>query len=404
MTTFINWVQTTASRIMHLPHGQKYDLKRAQEPVVRGFSKPPTERAKWVSDCPLKTLGNRTVRQYSEDKASGTATIVATSPKRVMSPPSVVSNPTRTDGNRSWLHDHWAPRHGYPGQVRDRISFFERQGSVSSQATSARTSSPTASIKVKRPTSPPPAPPKPVLVSRHGKTKRAPQPPQPAPVQMKAPTALRGPDTSKPSAQAAVQTTAQPPVTKAVTGPAKTFTPPPAPPMDGLKMMQRAHSAPPLSPPNMAAVFAELKGHKLVQRSDSAPETMGTASETRAASGGRQISAKSWLPRKNGPMDATLQELTSSKRMPKEAKPIEVKPEVLKQAEVLRARLEAERSANQSVSPRRSVDSILTKTEAQRTYLPNGRLAPNTEQKRLIDELKAAQAVHGLKTAGAHGS
>ena len=370
MTTFAGWVQSTYAMIKHPLRGQKYDLKHAREPVVHGFRESSSQRSKSPSsDIHLYTLGNRTVRQYSEDKASGTAPIVATSPKRVMSPPSAVSNPSRSDNNGGWLHTHWKP-----GQVKAGIDFFERVAAASVQGAPVRPSSPTASIKVKRPAAPPPEPPKPVVVSRHGKTKRAPLPPQPA-------------------AQAPLRSS----VTNGTSAPAKTFAPPPAPPMDGLKVLQRAHSAPPMSPPNMAAVFAELKGHKLVQRSDSAPETMGTASETRAASGGRQISAKSWLPRRNGPMDATLQELKSSKQMPKEAKPIEVKPEVKAQAEALRARLKAERNAAQSVPSRWNEDSGLPKPKQIHTYLSNGRLAPTTEQKSLVDELKAAQAALKLK-------
>lgn len=184
MTTFHSWVQSTYSMIKHLPRGHKYDLKRAQEPVVHGFSRAPTARKQWVSDFPLTTLNNRTVRQYSEGRASGTAPIVATRPKRAMSPPSAVSNPSRSDNNGGWLHTHWRP-----GQVKAGIDFFERLGSASAQGTTARASSPVASIK--RPAPETPAQPKPTLVSRHGKTKRAPLPPVPAPVQAKTSTALR---------------------------------------------------------------------------------------------------------------------------------------------------------------------------------------------------------------------
>lgn len=391
LTTFHSWVQSTYSMIKHLPRGHKYDLKRAQGPVVRGFREASPQRQKSPSsDIRLYSLRNRTAHEHVAERATGAAPAATRTANRVMTSPSAVSNPTKTDGNRSWLHDHWKP-----GQARAGIDFFERLGSASAQGTSARSSSPNPSISVKRPAPAAPAQPEPTLVSRHGKTKRAPLPPQPVPVQAKIPTALRGPDSSKPVSQPQPQTTAQPPVTKAVTPAATTFAPPPAPPMDGLKALQRANSAPPLSPPNMAAVFAELKGHKLVQRSDSAPETIGKG-------GGRNV-MESKFSRQKLPLNAFQLEL-KKKTFSREVGPIKVRPEVQEQAEALRARLEAERSANQSVSPRRSVDSVLTKTEAQRTYLPNGRLAPNTEQKRLIDELKAAQAVHSLKTAGAHGS
>ncbi|WP_313456992.1 hypothetical protein [Stenotrophomonas sp.] len=393
MTTFAGWVQSTYAMIKHPLRGQKYDLKRAQEPVVRGFSRAPTERAKWVSDFPLTTLNNRTVRQYSEDKASGTAPIVATSPKRAMSPPSAVSNPVRTDDHRSWLHDSWKPR-----QVKAGIDFFERVAAASVQGAPAQPASPAASIKVKRPASPPPAPPKPVVVSRHGKTKRAPQPPHPMSAQAKMPTAPRGPDSTRPSPQPPAQNATQPTVTENVTAPTKTFTPPPAPPMDGLKALQRANSAPPLSPPNMAAVFAELKGHKLVQRSDSAPETMGTASETRAASAGRRISAKSWLPRTNGPMDATLQELKSSKRMPKEAKPIEVKPEVKRQAEELRERREALQRDSLMLKPWRGAQQAGQESNLSASETFNALRPLSTTQVNLRDELVKAQVALGLRT------
>ena len=153
----------------------------------------------------------------------------------------------------------------------------------------------------------------------------------------------------------------------------------------------------------MSAVFAAIQGHKLVQRSDSAPETMGTASETQVGRGGQPLTSISRVSRTKTPLDSFQRELKSSDRMPEKAPPIEVKPEVKEQAEALRARREAERSEANTVSPRRNADSIPSGPNLKRTYLPNGRLLPTTEQKSLVDELKAAQVARRLKTAGAHG-
>lgn len=168
--------------------------------------------------------------------------------------------------------------------------------------------------------------------------------------------------------------------------------------MDGLKALQRAHSTPPLSAPNMAAVFAELKGHRLVQRSDSAPETMGTARATDGGSSGQPLASADRVPLKKAPLNAFQRELKSSMRMPEKAPPIEVKPEVKRQAEALRARLEAERNAANTVSPGRSAASNPSRPDLERTYLANGRLLPTTEQKSLVDELKKVQEAHRLKT------
>ncbi|WNH50831.1 hypothetical protein [Stenotrophomonas oahuensis] len=398
MTTFAGWVQNTYAMIKHPLRGQKYDLKHAKEPVVHGFREPSSQRSKSPSsEIRLYTLGNRTAPEYCKERAAGTAPAVPRTSDRVTTGPSVVSNPTRTDGNRSWLHDSWKP-----GQVKAGIDFFERVAAASVQGAPARPPSPTASIKVKRPAPEAPSQPKPTTVRSHGKKKRAPPPPVPAPEQAKASTAPRGPDSSKPTPQSAVQTPTRPQVMKDITASAKTFTPPPAPPMDGLKTLQRADSAPPPSRPDMSAVFAQLRDHKLV-RSDSAPATMGTACESDSAGGGQQISMEAKAPGETPQRDAFQLELMKKMIPAKKAKAIKVKPEVKAQADALRARLEAERNAAQSVSPRRSVDSNLPKTEAQRTYLPNGRFVPNTEQRSLVDELKVKQEARMLKATVAQG-
>lgn len=160
--------------------------------------------------------------------------------------------------------------------------------------------------------------------------------------------------------------------------------------MDGLKALQRAHSAPPLSPPNMAAVFAELKGHKLVQRSHSAPETMGTATETDTSRMPRTLQVK---PERT----AFQKELMTRGVLPEEAKPIEVKPEVERQAEELRERREALKRDNLTLKPWRgaqqgSREATLSASETFNTLRP-----PSTTQVNLKNELVAAQVERGLR-------
>lgn len=129
---------------------------------------------------------------------------------------------------------------------------------------------------------------------------------------------------------------------------------------------------------------------------------MGTASETHSVGGGQSISMESRVSRKKAPHNEFQLQLMKEKTLPPRAKAIKVKPEVKAQAEALRMHLEAQRNATQSISARRSADPHPAGPGVKRTYLPNGRLLPTTEQKSLVDELKRVQAAHRLKAEGAH--
>ena len=179
--------------------------------------------------------------------------------------------------------------------------------------------------------------------------------------------------------------------------------------MDGLKVLQRAYSAPPLSRPNMTSVFAELTSHKLVRRCDSAPETMGTARDTTpttistvsgtdADNGQEQISIASKVPpRETPPRNDFQRELMKETTLRKKAKPIKVKAEVNRQAAELRAAREALQRDNLMLKPWRGAQQGSKESNPSASETFNALRPRSTEEVNLVAELEKVQSALRVK-------
>ncbi len=346
MTTFTSWVQNTCSMLKHLPQSQKYHLKSAKPPIVRGFRP--------ISDSPsairLHTLGNRSERPQRQADAGALRTpSPPRSLQRSLSPPAPATRPTPTRVHlpvvASWLHDRWVP-----GQVNARIAQFETLKEVGT-ATLAK--------------------------------------PKPAPVQ----EARRVGQASAPKdiARPIKRQAPQPPTEKAHVPPPA----PPAPPVADSRPLARTNSAPEPTQ-DRAAMFAELMKHPLL-RGQSAPETTGTTREEASDGHPRQHATSSTVPRKDRPLDTFQRNLKARIGTRRPAAAIEVSAEVQRQAELLRARREAERNAATRDVPRKGAEatSPVSGWSASDTF--NARRTPTAAQANLIDELKQVQNAHKLR-------
>lgn len=259
--------------------------KKAQAPIVRGFRPNSPSAHKSSSYLDMDDLRNvDPIRVGSHNSARTAAPLppVATRP----TPIKVQLIEVRQPASGSWLHDAWMP-----GHVSARIAAFEQ------------------------------------LAAPQPKTKRqAPMPP------------------SGSVPQPAKTTTSIPKQTleRSISGPRQTVAPPlpPSAHADASNRLGRSNSYPPTAQ-DRKPLFAELVKHPLL-RSRETPESTREASEEGPISSIRQNATPSLNDGSLNPLQLALKKRV---QMLERVAPIEVKPEVQRQAEELRARREAERAA-----------------------------------------------------------